>query len=344
MSIPLKEKPGPEEDIVTWRPDEISRLKTSAERAIRSASHLARILWLFSESDIIIWLVPNVAFGVLGALSYTPLTTAPVPTVWHILRRLPYLLLFSWYNTLLFDLSNQRTPESIVEDRANKPTRPIAAGLVTPDQARRGLLCLVPLVVACNYLLGVSQEGFLYLVLNWMYNDLGGGDEWLGREPMLAVGYGCVNAAAVRIVVGGGGHGAAELNREGFIWIALVSAAILTTMAVQDLKDQEGDRLRERRTLPLVIGDASSRAIVAFSVLFWSCVCYLFFLRLGTAWWCCAVPMLPAAVVAVRLALVSGPRADRLTFVVWAWWLMSLYALPAVSRLGAGLETFLVPW
>lgn len=56
----------------------------------------------------------------------------------------------------------------------------------------------------------------------------------------------------------------------------MLSGVILTTMQVQDLKDQEDDRARDRLTAPLVTGDASTRWTIALPVLSFSIGCPAF--------------------------------------------------------------------
>ncbi len=94
-----------------------------------------------------------------------------------VIARAPLVVLYNWGNLLIFDLANQRTPESAEEDRINKPHRPLPTGRMTPLQARRLLLASLPVVLTINYFLGPWIETALLFTLTWMYNDLGGGDE-----------------------------------------------------------------------------------------------------------------------------------------------------------------------
>jgi 1,4-dihydroxy-2-naphthoate octaprenyltransferase len=60
------------------------------------------------------------------------------------------------------------------------------------------------------------------------------------------------------------------------IWTTIVSMVILTTMQVQDLKDQAGDKKKGRRTAPLVLGEKVARLSISVSVLLWSLVCTIY--------------------------------------------------------------------
>ncbi|RAH58736.1 hypothetical protein BO85DRAFT_477362 [Aspergillus piperis CBS 112811] len=139
--------------------------------------HLPTLIWHFTESNIPTFVLPNSAFGFLGALSGPALTTSPTPPhLSTLLPRLPLLILFNWALVFIFDLSNQRLPESIHEDHLNKPWRPLPTNRITADQTRRLLLATIPIVLGITYTLGVWQETCPILILTWMYNDLKGCD------------------------------------------------------------------------------------------------------------------------------------------------------------------------
>ncbi|KAI2830013.1 hypothetical protein CBS147320_4070 [Aspergillus niger] len=83
---------------------------------------LPTLIWHFTKSNIPTFVIPNSAFGFLGALPGPALTTSPsTPSLTTLLLRLPLVIIFNWATVLIFDLSNQRLPESIHKDRLNKP-------------------------------------------------------------------------------------------------------------------------------------------------------------------------------------------------------------------------------
>jgi hypothetical protein len=79
------------------------------------------LIWEFNESDFPTFVIPNTAFGILGALAGSRLADGPAPGLWAVAVRLPLVIAFNWYNLLIFDLANQRLPESVKEDEINKP-------------------------------------------------------------------------------------------------------------------------------------------------------------------------------------------------------------------------------
>ncbi|KAI1270204.1 UbiA prenyltransferase family [Xylariaceae sp. FL1019] len=283
------------------------------------------ISWGFVESDMFTFAIPNTAFGILSAFASTMLVdneASPTGTsLATIISRLPYVLAFNIANLFIFDLANQRAPQSVAEDRINKPWRPIPQGKITMEQTRRLMLGTIPLVSLLNYLVGAWQQGVFIIVLSWMYNDLGGGDEAFVREIIIAVAYGLFNSGSLFVATGSG----SPLSLLGLIWTAIVSGVILTTMQIQDLKDQKGDKLRNRKTIVLHLGETFSRVSVAFFVCFWSLICRQFW---TSGPFVTVFTTLIALVVAVRVLVLRSQSSDARTWRLWCLWHASLYTLP----------------
>jgi 4-hydroxybenzoate polyprenyltransferase len=287
------------------------------------------LAWAFTESNFDTFVIPNTAFGVLGAFAAPMLTEGfrqPLTSL-EILWRFPLVLAFNWYSVLIFDLANQRSPESIEEDRLNKPWRPIPTGKATAAQARRFMLVVIPLALLFNYLLGVWRQGLFIMVLTWMYNDIRGGDEVV-RDLIISVAYAMFNSASLEIAVGGGEYTDINISRGGIIWTTMISAVILTTMQVQDLKDQAGDRTRERQTIALWLGDRFSRISIAFFVCFWSVACLFFWDPKPYGY---VVPAASGAITAYRVLFMATPKDDAATWRWWCLWTITLYLLPIIS-------------
>lgn len=286
----------------------------------------AKILWLFSKSDITTFVVPDTAFGVLGALSGPLLTTNSSPDVLQILARLPLVAFFIWINVLVFELANQRLPEAIVEDSYNKPWRPLPNGLITAVQTRRLLLGVLSLILGISYFLSVWKETSILFTLTWMYNDLKGGDEdFIVRNIIIAAAFGVYNEGALRVATGPD-H---DIVTAGFLWTTIVSAIIFSTMHVQDMQDQAGDSAKGRRSAPIVLGDYTARWTVVVPVLFWSLFCPLYW-DIGVLGW--FLPMGVGSIIAVRELWFREPEADHTTWVMWAMWLSCLYLLPVINH------------
>ncbi|KAE8151234.1 UbiA prenyltransferase family [Aspergillus avenaceus] len=286
-------------------------------------AELPALIWEFTESDFATFVLPNMGFGLLAALAAPSLTDCgDMLAVWPLLTRgLPRMLVFNWANLLVFDLANQRLPESLQEDALNKPWRPLPKGRISPTATRRLLLGAVPAVFAISSALGVGNESALILVLTWLYNDLRGGDE-LTRDLIIALGYSLFLASSLRIAIDPGVH----FSGCGYRWLAMIGGVVLTTMHIQDLKDQVGDRARGRKTWPLVLGDKVSRWWIAGSVQFWSLACVIFW---NLPLWVSMVPIGLGGCVGICVLQKTGDaRAWRL----WCAWQVILYALPCLAQ------------
>ncbi|OLN85291.1 Digeranylgeranylglyceryl phosphate synthase [Colletotrichum chlorophyti] len=282
------------------------------------------LIWDFTESNFATFVLPNTAFGLLCALTGPPLTVG-LATALSVLQRFPLVIAFNWYSVLVFDLANQKAPESVAEDLVNKPWRPIPAGKVTPEQTRKAMLFAIPAALVFNYALDVWREGAFILIITWLYNDLRGGDELI-RDVLIAIAYGLFNAASLKIAIGGDAD--VSISLEGYVWATIVSAVILTTMQVQDLKDQEGDRGRGRATIPLFFGDRASRLSLTALVPCWSCVCvYIWHVHL----WVALLPILSGALVVVGVLRTQSPETDAQAWKMWCLWTVCLYSLPLVG-------------
>jgi 4-hydroxybenzoate polyprenyltransferase len=228
-------------------------------------------------------------------------------------------------NVLLFDIANQRLPDSIVEDRVNKAWRPIPAGRITPSEARRLLLVVIPLVFVGSLFLGGVVETVAMMVLTWMYNDLGGADEiYVVRNIINALGFMCYSSGSTDVAAG-----AHSLTPQAYKWIAVVGGVIFSTLSMQDLPDVEGDAARGRRTSPLVMGDAWSRWEIAIPVFLWSIICPVFW---NVTWLGYVIPSCVGVWLAVRILRFRTVARDKVSWQIWCLWTGVLYALPLWTR------------
>ena len=248
----------------------------------------------------------------------------------------PHVVLWTWLNIVLFTLSNQRLPDAVKEDAINKPWRPLPAGRITGFQAMQLLLVGIPIVFFASFYLGGVEETVLLTCLNWMYNELGGAEDYIGRNLLLAATYACYCSGSVKVA---SGH-EYTMHRAAYQWIAIIAGVIFTTMQVQDLKDQEGDQARGRRTMPLVLGDKPTRWTIAVPVLIWSIACPTFWSLQAFSF---ATSIALGLVVAFRVILMQGIAADRFTWKLWCLWLTFLYLLPVFKDHGFISSFWAVP-
>lgn len=314
-------------DVAMTLLEDTARSSKPGNRLLIVLNHLfssLKLIWGFTESDFSTFVIPNTAFGTLGALATGRLTDAALPSTSKVLQRLPVVLVFNWSNLLIFDLANQRSPGSIAEDRVNKPWRPIPSNKITTEQTRRLMLITIPLSLYLNHYLDVWGQGAVIHLITWLYNDLGGSDEVVVREMLIAVGYAMFNSSSLYIA-SGCSQDNCGISPQGLIWTGIISAVIFTTMQVQDLKDQEGDRLRGRRTVVLFFGERFSRVSIALSVILWSWVCAHFW-KPGLLGY--VLSMVPGLLVAWCVVGRRIRDQDRQTWKLWCLWLIFLYVLP----------------
>jgi len=131
------------------------------------------------------------------------------------------------------------------------------------------------------------------MVLTWIYNDLEAADEnFFVRHLNNALGFVTFAAGATQVLCG-----THEMNGMAYEWLAVIAAVITFTIQFQDMEDQEGDRERDRRTLPIVLGDGNTRIVNAVTILLFSFVTAKFW---DLNWWGYVLPVGLGALIASR--------------------------------------------
>lgn len=296
-------------------------------------SHLLYFLetvYLFTADDFKSIVIPKTVCGVVlaGTLFQEP------RSVVEIILQAPRVCLWVWINLLLFTVLNQSQAGAIKEDSKNKPWRPIPAGRLTLSHAQRLIKVLFPMTVGVSLMLGGLYPCLGIHMLSYWYNIRGGGDTWVFRNFINAGGYLSFIAGAIQVAMS---SQTIEYNNTAIKWFALITMIISTTMHTQDLYDQEGDKLRGRKTIPLVFGDVHARYSIAGPVLAWSIFAPAFW---GLNLLGFIPPVTMGVIVAMRLLDKSkrGVRDDKRTFKFWNIWIISLYLLPLSARLLEGME------
>ena len=238
------------------------------------------------------------------------------------------MLMWIWLHLLVEDISNQRLPQSILEDKENKPWRPIPRGRLTPVQALSLLRIIVGLALLLSICLGSLTPSVTLMTMVWLYNDLDGSSVGvIQRNVLNAIGLACFGWGSVSVLLAG------NFSSDGLRllqnWTMLTATAVATTIHTQDLPDMVGDRTRGRRTIPLVYGENWTRFSVAILVPMWSLVC--------TAFWrvslLTSVTMLATALGLGLLVLIRRDQvANEWVWKLWCGWVCMLYILPLFSR------------
>ncbi|KAL8947806.1 MAG: hypothetical protein Q9222_005954 [Ikaeria aurantiellina] len=291
----------------------------------RTAGHFLYSLWLFTFSDLKTIILPKTFFGVATLCSGQGLTKNAQPEATQILSVIPSIIIWTWINLLPLTISNQLDTKSIKEDSMNKPWRPIAAGRLSLKEARTLMVCSYAVAIFYSLRIGGLWESVALIVEGLIYNGLDAANDGLISRNMLnAIGYMTFASGAANVACMGCGT---EMREGAAPWFIMLGAVIATTIQFQDLYDQQGDFLRGRRTLPLIVGDQVSRLTIAFPLAIWFWVCPRF--------WGLTVldfPLPAAVLMAFRLFRYRSIEADKKSFLVWNVWVMSLYFLSVWRR------------
>ncbi|GKZ80162.1 hypothetical protein AnigIFM56816_004379 [Aspergillus niger] len=298
-------------------------------------------IFLFSYSDFKTIVVPSTIFGLFNSLATTAYGfghETPV-TLPLLCQRVPAVLLWVLLVFIPFSINNQRTPSAIAEDAINKPWRPMPQKRISPTQA----LCLMSFFIFLAQVHGHiyggigQRQSLLLLALDVWYNNLSGADKNpLVRNCLNALGYMCFLSGALEVAL------AKRLplfihnpfrytGPESCLdqWLLIIATIVFSTVHLQDMYDQKGDAIRGRRTLPLVIGDAPARWMVAVPMFFWGFACPLFW-ALRFEFFLCSMGL--AYAVAWRALTVRNEEGDRSTFFVWNCWMSMVYIMPLVAQ------------
>ena len=181
-------------------------------------------------------------------------------------------------------------------------------------------------VVFAGFLLGALIPPLALVVLSLWYNNLGGAH----RDPVTrnlitafavaAFGLGALNAA---------GESNAVLAAMGNQWVAITMTVVGTSVQVQDFEDTDGNAMRGRKTLPLIIGDVRARWITEVPIVVSSLICPIF-------WESGVLPFifffLEGLHLSWRVIVKRSLCEDKKSWRWWNLWAKTLYILSLAHR------------
>ncbi|KAG2141128.1 UbiA prenyltransferase family [Suillus bovinus] len=268
-------------------------------------------IFLFVKSDIKTTLIPITILSISSAPLCTP--NRIFPLVWWIFLHL-----------LQFDTSNQI--QDVEEDAKNKPIRPLPAGRISLRHAtilRWGLVpaCWIGSVLHGGPVLFSSVTLVLFTIL---YNELQAHRHWLTKNIVTALGFASFEVGGTLIA----GCDTSRMDAVGCLSVVISTAVFATTIHTQDFKDEEGDRLMGRTTLPIVspqVGRASILPLLAI----WSIV-VSFVWELTWAWTILLLCL--SVLIGTRFLLLRSRTADQTSFLLYNVWLSAVHMLPGYWR------------
>ncbi|KAF2495281.1 hypothetical protein BU16DRAFT_385637 [Lophium mytilinum] len=294
---------------------------------VRILGFQLQTLWLFTVSDHKPLVYPMTMTGLLNLSAGLALNEEAYrkQDLWSISRRLPAVIFWVWFNFLVFCVGNQRLPKSVEEDAINKPWRPVPSKRLSRNQATALWVALqIAVLGGCTHF-GATSFTVTLLFLGWLYNDCEGGSHPVARNLINACAVVCFALGATTVAYGSDPF---SLSEEGQFWQWMIAAIVFTTLQIQDLCDQDGDRCRGRNTIPLVFGDRVARWSVVVPMLWWSYMVPRFW---ETSWYGYLAPLVVGGLICCRVLTLKDAQADRVTYKLWGVWITSLLAVPSMS-------------
>ncbi|TFK62620.1 hypothetical protein BDN72DRAFT_382982 [Pluteus cervinus] len=277
---------------------------------LRSLFYHARILFLFTKSDMKTILLPVTVFSLA-------LVSAPF--------HLPTLLmtvLWIWVHLLHFCIANQYY--STNEDALNKPWRPLPSGLLTTADAFTIRWSLVPICLFMSILHRTLVPSLVLLAATWLYNDCFWNKHGVVKNFLNVVGYLAFECGAAVCLSRNMGLTPSSTN-------ALITSGliILTTVHAGDFPDIGGDLKEGRNTLPILFPTLTRHILCATITLWTGYACIM------TTTWSLA-PVLGLAVLGTAVAEAfrnkdSDRRQDRFAFILYNVWLSAIHVALAAT-------------
>ena len=211
-------------------------------------------IYLFIRSDLLAVFVPG-ALTLLASwiVSGASLNVLPL----YFLNSLIFSFLFLY----TVCLSNQLI--SIEEDRKNKPWRPLPSNLVTIQGTYSRLVFANILLLLLAYQLNIFYFAVLWQLVTF-FTDRMRWHIYLGAKNLvfMTLGVFALFCSQWQIIQ--------PLDASIYQYAIILSIWSGLAFHIQDMRDQAGDRLIGRKTLPLAIGDGNARIALALFFLIFS--------------------------------------------------------------------------
>ncbi|KZT02795.1 uncharacterized protein LAESUDRAFT_684635 [Laetiporus sulphureus 93-53] len=282
--------------------------------SMKTVLRYAYTMHLFTRSDLKTIFFPIVLFAFASVPNTTP-------------ARLMHASFWVWLHLLQFCVSNQSLSPD--EDRLNKPWRPIPSGRFSVSQTKMLRWLLLPACLTLSMIHDISSIGTIFAIGVILHNECLLDSHWFTRNALNALGYAVFDAGATCIACS---------DDSGAFSPRVVSAQymsvliVLTTIHAQDFRDEAGDRLQKRHTIPIVMPHIGRVSMPLFLVAWSFVLCAV--CRLS---WCQFAVLLALAILTGgRFYLIRTAKADRLSYTIYNIWLAlariaPLYGSPIFS-------------
>lgn len=276
------------------------------------------LYWKFNRYDISATVMPGMLFVLAAWHSQNPDWAAlPGLIVWG--------TIYFWLYCTTFCISNQLAGE--VEDRLNKPDRPLPSGLVSRRGAFVRWIIAMVLFAAVGWWLGVLEWTLLWQVTLTLHNFAQFARHYWFKNLSMVFGAIAQLAAAWQMV--------RHLTPEAWSWLLVPAITLLSHASLQDLRDMEGDRMNGRRTLPIVFGEWPSRVFIAIAFALLAVLTHAaLFVPNGLNAGTLLLDGLLAGMcllIAGRVLLLRNPAADHVSYMLYTYWYCLVLAAAIVA-------------
>lgn len=217
-----------------------NNLKKMLIKLIRLVIRELKIMLLFMRFENAIFVV-----NALGYMCSAIVTKNNADSIYDIvcysIKTIVYAVLYMYVHCL----GNQYN--GIEEDRLNKPYRPIVAGLVTPQGALHRIYIVNALYLLYSiYYIKLLPCTILWMVLIYVYSFRNFDQHYIAKWVYISLGTIPVTLNPWLIVK--------NVDINYLVSIAYTQFLVVICALIQDLRDVPGDLVKNRRTLPIVIG------------------------------------------------------------------------------------------
>lgn len=281
-----------------------------------------QVSWRFIRNDVWAGVLPGICFTLVALRQGNTRQLSAAIAVRAVLASALYFWLYLYGHTL----ANQI--EGVEEDRINKPDRPLPSGLVTLSAARIRLVVFTALFLAVGAWLGVFRWALLWTVTYLLLNFYGHRHWFLKNSLPMSAGALAMLCAAWEIVL--------PMTAIGWQTVLTIAGFVALTSPIQDFRDIDGDRVMERKTLPISLGERPARLLIGAALLAWIPVAFVFLMRpaisgpMGKGFAISIVIL--EVLIAVRILTLRGPKPDHKTYRLYEQ-LYCLYVFAAFAFL-----------
>ncbi|WP_341839617.1 UbiA family prenyltransferase [Chitinophaga caseinilytica] len=276
--------------------------------AVTASMRELYLIWRFINNDIWDTVIPcMITFIAAWVYVGRPMSEFPQYFFYSAVYTLLYILTFCIANQV----------NSVEEDRINKPDRPLVQGLVTESETRRRLMVYNILFLVVAAFLHVLPLAAAWMVVTQMLCKWGCSNHWFTKN-VVCISLGTVTLLAAEWSIVG------DVSAKAWWFIIAISLWAGLGLPVQDMRDQTGDAIMGRKTLPLAVGDKMARVLLSAWFLVGSPLVYFCIFWSQASWgeitgsWLLTGILIAQTLwhwgIALRLWLYKTPKADDQTY------------------------------